>query len=403
MTALAAPSLRIFFGLAIGQGTVLLATPLLTRLYTPEQVGVSGAFLALASIAGTLATFRFETLIPGVHQQLVPWLIRRALTTAAVVTAIATLTYFLFFGYDPANASLFGATVAGLAGTALLMQIAARDQFLDGIPTAKAAQGVGQTSLQATLGFPAGSSIGLQAGIAGGYLLSAGIQMLFLRGAARPATPRDSVRPRKRRLWRSALTLSVAAMINICTVWMYPLLMQHFFGSYATGQLTIAQRVGLAPAAMIVASLSPVIIGQLSALLRSEQGINHWMSRWMLRLLPLGALTFILMIFLPQGWISALLGPEWGLSGQFLAALGVMVASQLVIGPFGMVLVIQGRSEAQLVWDLSRLVVLLAATSAVALITADPVAMIWTASFVTAGFYGCYAFLIFKMRAPHPK
>lgn len=390
-------SLHIFVGLALGQGVVLLSTPVLTRLYSPQEIGVSGTFLAAASIAGTLATFRFEALIPAAQSAVVVWLIGRALATTAVVTFLATLTYWYVSGGDVVNAALFGATVAGLAAVGLLMQVASRRQSLRGIPTAKAVQGAGQTGMQVGSGLAAATGVGMQVGIAAGYLLSAATQLFFLR-RHQPETPyeNDERRPRKRRLVRQAFVLVVAALINMCTVWMYPLLTQLLFGSEVTGHLTIAQRIGLVPAAMIVASLTPVIISRMSELIRNGEPVKDELRRWLYRLFPFGIVALIVMLTVPESWIATIFGGEWSLSREFLSAMGLMVAAQVVIGPFGMLLVLQGRSRTQLIWDATRLLALLLATSVTAVWTENPVAMIWSASIVLTGFYAIYAVLVLK-------
>ncbi|WP_457946038.1 hypothetical protein ACTAQI_11735 [Pseudarthrobacter sp. alpha12b] len=391
-------SLHIFLGLAFGQGIVLVSTPLLTRLYSPYEIGVSGTFLAAASILGTVATFRFEALIPAAEGRTITWLIKCASISTGVTTSFAVLAFWFFSGFDILNALLFGVTVLGLAGVGLLMQIAARRKNLKGIPTAKALQGAGQTGIQLASGISAIASFGMQLGIAAGYILSAATQMLFLRRAD-PLAPGElgwNRRPRKRQLFRQASVLVVAALINICTVWMYPLLTQAFFGVEVTGQLTVAQRIGLAPAALIVASLSPVVISRMSELIREGHSVGLEFKRWLIRLSPLGCLALIAMLMVPENWLEIVLGGDWSLSRDYLSAMGLMVAAQVVIGPFGMLLVLQGRSRHQLLWDASRLVALLGVTSATAALSQSPVAMIWAASIVLTLFYCAYAIIVLR-------
>lgn len=353
--------------------------------------------MAAASIAGTVATLRFEALIPSASGEVVTWLIRRALVSAAVITLGAAFAYWCASGNDEVNAALFGVTVAGLASGGLLMQVASRRKMLRGIPSAKAIQGVGQTGVQLGSGLTTLTGVGMQLGIATGYLLSATTQLIFLRRAQNfTASDVNKRRPRKRQLLRQALVLVVAALINICTVWMYPLLTQIFFGSEVTGQLTMAQRIGLVPAAMIVASLSPVIVSRMSELIRDGRPVNHEMRRWLRRLLPFGGLALVVMVAVPEDWIATILGGEWSLSREFLAAMGLMVAAQVAIGPFGLLLVLQGRSKTQLAWDASRLATLLAVTSTTAVATQSPVAMIWSASIVLTFFYAIYTRLVLK-------
>src|ERR1700689_4427028 len=50
-------------GTALAQGFTLLFAPILTRLYTPDDVGRMGLYLAFAGFAGVAASLRYEVAI----------------------------------------------------------------------------------------------------------------------------------------------------------------------------------------------------------------------------------------------------------------------------------------------------------------------------------------------------
>lgn len=51
-------------GTAAGQAIVVLASPVLTRLYTPEDFGVLAVYASLLCVLSTVATLRYELAIP---------------------------------------------------------------------------------------------------------------------------------------------------------------------------------------------------------------------------------------------------------------------------------------------------------------------------------------------------
>ena len=51
-------------GNVLGQSAVLLASPILTRLYTPEEFGVFAIFASLLGIVGIVSGLRYELAIP---------------------------------------------------------------------------------------------------------------------------------------------------------------------------------------------------------------------------------------------------------------------------------------------------------------------------------------------------
>src|SRR3954454_20274925 len=50
-------------GGALGQGMIVLVSPLLTRLYTPADFGVFAVFTALVLMLSVVATLRLETAV----------------------------------------------------------------------------------------------------------------------------------------------------------------------------------------------------------------------------------------------------------------------------------------------------------------------------------------------------
>ena len=51
-------------GTAAGQAIIVAASPILTRLYTPEDFGVLAVYASLLSILGVVASLRYELAIP---------------------------------------------------------------------------------------------------------------------------------------------------------------------------------------------------------------------------------------------------------------------------------------------------------------------------------------------------
>ena len=56
--------LTLFTGTAIAQAIPILISPILTRLYSPNDFGIFSAYLAIVSILGLFATWKFELAIP---------------------------------------------------------------------------------------------------------------------------------------------------------------------------------------------------------------------------------------------------------------------------------------------------------------------------------------------------
>ncbi|HWV35822.1 MAG TPA: hypothetical protein VNZ55_09315, partial [Thermomicrobiales bacterium] len=283
-------STLIAAGLIVGQGAVYLATPILSRLYSPAQIGTAAAILAAAGVIGAVATLRFELMLPAAPDGEVRWLSRRGATQLVILSALLAPIAGLALGFSLIDTVITALTSIGIGSVALSLQTASRVQELRGVAAAKAVQGVGQTVAQIGLAGPAGP-IGMQTGAALGLLAASGVQTIssHRRVAALPyAKPsRDSLR----RIVRHALLLTLAAGCNAAVVAALPLLTQVYFGDATTGELAVAQRLALAPAGLVVAAILPVVITQYGAQVRSDEHASRALVvHWLWRLAPLGAI-----------------------------------------------------------------------------------------------------------------
>jgi hypothetical protein len=93
-------------GTALSQGLIVLASPLLTRLYSPASFGAFTVFVSLLSVLSCVATLRYELAIP------LPKDDDEALTTCILSGAVT-----LFYTAATAVPLLFFSTaIAELAG-----------------------------------------------------------------------------------------------------------------------------------------------------------------------------------------------------------------------------------------------------------------------------------------------
>ncbi|MBO3663532.1 hypothetical protein [Microbacterium stercoris] len=395
------PSAMIAIGLVVGQGAVYLATPLLSRIYSPEQIGTAAAVLAAGGVIGAVGTARLELLLSSAEDEEVRWLTRRASMLMIVMATALSPVAGLILGFSMLDTVFTALTAIGISSVGLSLQIASRLRELRGIAAAKAVQGVGQTAVQIALGVPA-PSVGMQTGAAFGLLAAGGVQALSARRGLR-ALPAAKLKPgRGRQIVRSALMLTAAAAGNATVVAALPMLTQGFFGAETTGQLAVAQRLALAPAGLAVAAVLPVVIAQFGAAARADLGASRAVViRWLRRLLPLGLVATAALLAAPLVPLSALLGPEWDGVGLYVAAMAPQIGAQLVAGPLSQCLVIQRRERTQLVWDMVRLAAVFGVAALVVLVGGDAVAMVSAVSIVLVLGYAVHVWLVIGTPRSH--
>ena len=94
-------------GMSVAQLAPLLATPILTRLYTPSDFGLVSIFISLLSISSIIATGRYELAITLPKSQEESY---RLIKISSVLSLIFSLCIFIIiFFYNNAIANLFDA------------------------------------------------------------------------------------------------------------------------------------------------------------------------------------------------------------------------------------------------------------------------------------------------------
>ena len=397
------PSAQIVYGLIVGQAVVLAVTPALTRQFSPGEMGTAAVFLAVATIAATAGTMRLELLIPVAEAPAVRWMTRFALVVLACSGVFVGAGMSVFADFDLVEGVLLAVTTVGIGAVALTMQLNARVGAFRGIALAKGGQGVLQGSTQVLLGAASQTTYGIPVGLAVAYVGASAIQSFAYR-RARPAPARDGNRSLDRSpIVRRGLALTAAAIINVSAVSMLPLITQFYFGEHVTGELSVAQRLAVAPAGLFVAALVPVAANSFGRLIREGQPINRAVRSWIARLLPFGAVFGVALVAVPEEWLRIFLGAGWGDVKGYLAALAAGIAVQVVAGPLGQLLALQGRTMAQFAWDAARFIALLLTTSAVALASGDPVLTTFAGASVLAVFYVAFVLILLIARPPVPK
>lgn len=392
------PSAQIVYGLIVGQAVVLAVTPVLTRQFSPAEMGTAAVFLAVATIAATAGTVRLELLIPIAEAAALRWITRLALLMLTFAGVVVGIGMTVFARFDVVEGALLAVTTVAIGAVALTMQLNARVGAFRGIALAKGGQGILQGGTQVLLGAASQTTYGIPIGLAVAYVGTSVIQSISYR-RTRPHAARDGIGIRERlQIVRRGLALTSAAIINISAVSMLPLITEFFFGEHATGELSVAQRLAVAPAGLFVAALVPVAANSFGRLIREGQPINRAIRSWIARLLPFGAAFGIALAAIPEEWLRIFLGDGWGDVKGYLGALAVGIAAQVVAGPLGQVLALQGRVAMQFAWDAARLTTLLLATSGAAMASEDPVLTTFVGAGVLAAFYVAFVLILLITR-----
>lgn len=339
-------------GAAASQALALLALPLLTRFFSPDQFGTLAFYAGIVGIVSVVSCLRFDNAIP----------LPRAETAAVHVAAIAFLVlllvvvftffvlYFLFEVIGLGRAGLSAPLLAGLVGAgalgAGLYQIgnywAVRHKRFSLIGKTRFQQTLASTAAQIGLGLSGGGALSLIFG----QLLSQTVGFLSLQGELPRrvvnALTQGSIRKRLhwalRRFKRFPIYDAPAALMNAASAQAPAILFATWFSAELAGYYALSMRLLSAPAGLVGSALSQVLLPKLVESNRKGRAGTIMLVSYRL-LAKVSFIPFSVVAALAYTALPELLGASWSGVGKVASWTAIWVAFQFIYAPLSVFLV----------------------------------------------------------------
>lgn len=365
----------VALGAAAGQAVAVLATPLLTRLYSPGDFGLLGFYLSLLGITSTVSTLTYEkAILITTNEDEARSLLVIALS-AVLSTALLIIVVWLILGRLPIRiqtveklrpwAWILPIGLIGLGFHQTLAMWGIRERAYQVLARAKFAQGVSSTIFQAGLGLLGGGPLALLSGDALGRLMGSGSLMILGRAHQDLlSAPRHW-----RKHWRVAMEYRRfpgfglgSSILNTAGAQGTILLMAIQFDPWQTGLFVFADRLINIPIALVGRAASQVFMGEISQVIRERPGAFRERYLYILKQLSVfGALLALALVFLPPLLVAPLFGERWREAGLLMVILAPAAWAQFVAFPVSECPILLGRLDLQLAWDAGRLVLVVLA------------------------------------------
>jgi O-antigen/teichoic acid export membrane protein len=360
-------------GSVAGQLIQLAASPILTRLYSPRDLGIAGAYLSVMGFMSVGGMLRYETAIAATKNRHDAAVVTVLAATLGVVMALAAACcvpgaeYLLPHVYGDIRLLepyLYWIPVGIAAGSVYLAfsMWAVRFGEYQAISRTRVWQAICAVTLQVGMPVLRSGPTGLIAGQIAGQ--SGGISGLARRALARDRDLFRSVTLRE--LWAAAKryvrfpTLSLPAVLLDSLFLNAPIvILTNLYGVVVIGWVTLAQRIFFLPGILLGRSLTQVVIGEMSQRAADDSGSLEklfWTRLKQLTILGLivcaaaGALApLIIPLVYGRKWSNAWICAEF-LLPQLLAS--------IVSTVFGGALDVLERQDLHLIREIGRFCIL---------------------------------------------
>ena len=356
-------------GTVLGQAIVVLTSPILTRLYTPEDFGVLAVYTSILSIISVIASLRYELAIPlpekdedaanilalslsivafmGLLVGIGTWLLGIQIVCLANVPALRQYLW------------LFPVGVVMVGTYEVLNYWAVRKEAFTQIARTKLNQGAGLAIAQIGLGLLKSGPLGLLIGRIMGQ--AAGITTLTMLAYKKDKKALEAISPSRVRYMvaryrRFPLFSSGAALINALGLQLPVLLLSGFYGAQVVGQFMLVQRVFGLPLTLLGTAVSQVYLSQAAHKARADiQGLQKLFYTIAKRMAVLGSMPTIILVGAGPSLFSLVFGIEWRQAGVYAQIMAAMFLSAFVATPLSYTFSVLERQDLSLIWNGSRL------------------------------------------------
>lgn len=360
-------------GSVVARGIALATMPVITRIYTPDHMGVLSVFTSMTEILIPLGTLRYSAAIPlpkkdGTAANLF------ALCMVLLVT-VSLVTGFVFWFFAPILLQWFSMpellpfwwlvvpTIAGAGIYEVLSVWAMRDKSFKALSISIVWQSALSSGVKIGLGLLGFKPLGLLIGqvmsqMSGCTSLTASFYPR-LKAALRQVSVKRMIFVLKR--YADFPTFRLPSQFLLAFSASAPLLFSAMlFGKETTGQLGLALTTIALPIALFGNTTGQAYYAEIAKIGPKNPDKIRQITKSVTRKLFFAAIPPFLLLLLAGPWLFTIVfGKAWGEAGLFARILSVYLLSQFVSNPLMNVLNIFNRQRLFLGFNVARSVLIL--------------------------------------------
>lgn len=355
-------------GTAVAQLVPILLAPVLTRLYTPSELGVLAFVTASSAILTVIVTGRYELAIVTVQRDAEAF--RIALIACGLAcTSSLLLLLLLWLARRPLDAFpftghmamwLFVAPISALFGAInqTINYWRMRNGHYRRMSVARMMQSSTAMGLQIACGYVGIGAAGLILGQLGGQLASTLLLAGFSLRTSWPALKsirlqRLAATARRHHQFPKYLVLGQGA--NVLSSQLPVLMLGTLFGGAIAGHYALAQRAVAAPLTLIGNAIGDVFRSEAAKQYNRLGNCIDLFKRAFKSLACISVLVSAPLIFASPRLFSIIFGAEWRTAGEISSMLSIMLCFQMISSPLSQTVFLKRKMlRADLIWQVCR-------------------------------------------------
>lgn len=388
--------LSISAGTFIGQGIVILSTPILTRLYTPSAMGMWGLFVSFISVVTVGGALRYELAIVAAKKKEDAHLLAGyALLVSILTSLLGGIIFEVLRRYKILGYGVFPWWMGGIATLVIVINVwgqvfrfwFVREKKFSEVGYFIAGRGLFRAITQVFLYSWQGT--GLILGEMFGRLASLGI--LLRNFPLREALRTDLLCNNRKILTRFReypFVFFPSAFIDTLALMAPVPVFASVYGIDIGGMLALAQRVVSVPLLLLGNAVADVFFGEIADVTRRHPGkASVLFLKTSLRLGGFAvALGIGLWLMAPWG-VEIIFGETWALTGTMIRVMVPWFVTMLTVSPISRLIFLSRYPWTKLLYDILALIT---TSFPLWLHLSDPLGALYFVTWTQAGLYILY-------------
>lgn len=350
------------------QAIPIIATPILTRLYFPEDFGVLALFMSVLSIMLVLSTLRIDWLISAVKKDFYASnIFIIGVTNLLLITTCVSMFFYLglysnlpFINWTLIESFLWLLPVAMIGGGLhqLLSSWLVREGDLTAVAIAKIKYSISGTGFSVAGGWLSLGALGLIFSASVSYWF--GLRTLITRvkknlGSKISRVSISTLLVAWKKVWGRIVVAGSTGIVNTFGLVLPSIMIAYYYTATELGWYALMYRLATSPVSAITNAISQSFMVEARRLYHDNPAsLLKLFTKTSKRLLMLGAPVAIICLLGPL-YIGPILGADlWDGAGYVLLSLSPLIWVIIVVSTLAPVIVIAGKENVLFIWDALR-------------------------------------------------
>lgn len=361
--------ITLMTGTAFAQVLPIAVSPILTRLYRPEDFGVVAIYVAIASILGVLVTGRYELaiLIPNHDSDA----IHIAALSAGLSIFISGLLMLVVITFNQEISHLLGAPELSpwlywLPVSTLLSGIyqslnywSNRKNQYKRLAISRTIQSGSMSLVQLCAGHVGAGATGLIGGQLTGQVLSTAALSKIIYQEDKiliQSIKKNHTIELAKKYLNYPKYMIPGQLFNTASGYMPLFILGIFFGPVIVGFYSLSQKILLAPMSLIGGAIGDVYRSEAAKHYRDTGNCLNLYKKTFLKLITLSLIVTVPVFFFGPDLYSLIFGEQWRKAGEIASILSIMIFFQGISSPTSQTILLANMQKIDLSWQILRLI-----------------------------------------------